>query len=217
MAVGVGLAKRNKRDAINFASERWIDTFFAVNGVTINVVDEDNAWKQRPAVFIFNHRNNFDPFIAAKIVRRDFTGIAKKELEDDIFMRTAGRLLDVAFIDRSNSAKAVAALKPIEEMARKGLSVMVAPEGTRLDTTEVGRFKMGAFRIAMAAGIPVVPIVIRNAEMIAGRNATQMNPGTVDVAVLEPIPTDDWTLRTLKARIGAVRDLYVDTLRKWPA
>jgi len=50
------------------------------------------------------------------------------------------------------------------------LSVMVAPEGTRLDTTEVGPFKMGAFRIAMAAGIPIVPIVIRNAEMIAGRN-----------------------------------------------
>jgi putative phosphoserine phosphatase / 1-acylglycerol-3-phosphate O-acyltransferase len=217
MALGVGMVKRNKRDAINFASERWIDTFFAINGVTINVVGEDNAWNHRPAVFIFNHRNNFDAFIAAKVVRRDFTGVAKKELEADLFMRTAGRLLDVAFIDRTNSAKAVAALKPIEELARKGLSVMVAPEGTRLDTTEVGRFKMGAFRIAMAADIPIVPIVIRNAEMIAGRNATQMNAGTVDVAVLEAIPTDDWTLRTLKARIEAVRDLYLDTLRNWPA
>ena len=94
---------------------------------------------------------------------------------------------------------------------------MVAPEGTRLDTTEVGRFKMGAFRIAMAAGIPIVPIVIRNAEMIAGRNATQMNPGTVDVAVLEPISTDDWTLRTLKARVDGVRSLYLDTLHHWPS
>ena len=81
MAVGVGLVKRNKRDAINFASERWIDTFFAINGVTVNVVGDDNAWKQRPAVFIFNHRNNFDAFIAAKIVRRDFTGVAKKALD----------------------------------------------------------------------------------------------------------------------------------------
>jgi putative phosphoserine phosphatase / 1-acylglycerol-3-phosphate O-acyltransferase len=217
VAVGVGVAKGNKRDGLNFAIERWLNTLFTLNGVTVNVVGEENAWKQRPAVFIFNHRNNFDAFIAARVVRKDFTGVAKKELEADLLMRTAGRLLDVAFVDRSNSAKAVASLKPIEDLARKGLSVIVAPEGTRLDTTEVGPFKRGAFRIAMAAGIPIVPIVIRNAELIAGRNATQMNPGSVDVAVLEPIATDDWTVRNLAARIERVRNLYIDTLRDWPS
>ena len=93
---------------------------------------------------------------------------------------------------------------------------MIAPEGTRLDTTEVGEFKKGAFRMAMATGIPIVPIVIRNAEMIGGRNATQMNRGTVDVAVLPPIPTDDWTRANLRARMDAVRQLYVDTLGVWP-
>jgi putative phosphoserine phosphatase / 1-acylglycerol-3-phosphate O-acyltransferase len=216
LALGVGLLKRNRRDALNFASERWSDALFAINGVTINVTGKENAWAQRPAVFIFNHRNNFDAFIAAKIVRKDFTGVAKKELEQDAFMRTAGRLLDVAFIDRSNPDGAVAALKPIEELARKGLSIVIAPEGTRLDTTEVGEFKKGAFRMAMAAGIPIVPIVIRNAEMIGGRNATQMNRGTVDVAVLRPIPTDDWTRANLSARMHAVRQLYVDTLGAWP-
>ena len=80
--------------------------------------------------------------------------------------------MDVAFIDRSDPAEAVAALKPLEDLARKGLSVMVAPEGTRLDTRQVGPFKKGAFRIAMAAGLPIVPIVIRNAEVIAGRDGT---------------------------------------------
>ena len=81
---------------------------------------------------------------------------------------------------------------------------------------EVGEFKKGAFRIAMAAGIPIVPIVIRNAEMIGGRDAATMNPGTVDVVVLEPIPVKGWTLKNLDQKIAQMRQLYVDTLRDWP-
>jgi putative phosphoserine phosphatase/1-acylglycerol-3-phosphate O-acyltransferase len=70
--------------------------------------------------------------------------------------------------------------------------------------------------MAMAVGIPVVPIVIRNAEIIAARNSTTMNPGTVDVAVFPPISVSDWTVETLSDRIAEVRQLYVDTLSDWP-
>lgn len=104
----------------------------------------------------------------------------------------------------------------MEERAKNGLSIVIAPEGTRLDTTEVGPFKKGPFRIAMAAGIPIVPIVIRNAEIVASRNSTTINPGTVDIAVFPPIPVDDWTLDTLPDRIAEVRQLYLDTLKDWP-
>ena len=68
----------------------------------------------------------------------------------------------------------------------------------------------------MAAGIPIVPIVIRNAELVAARNSTIINPGTVDVAVFPPISVDDWTLDTLPERIAEVRQLYLDTLADWP-
>jgi len=100
---------------------------------------------------------------------------------------------------------------------RKGLSIVVAPEGTRLDTQSVGPFKKGAFRIAMATGLPVVPIVIRNSDSIAGRNSTTINPGTVDVAVLPPVSTADWTVEDLRERIEEVRSAYVKLLADWPA
>ena len=45
----------------------------------------------------------------------------------------------------------------------------------------------------MSVGIPIVPIVIRNAEVIAARDSSTFNPGTVDVVVYPPIPVDDWT------------------------
>jgi putative phosphoserine phosphatase/1-acylglycerol-3-phosphate O-acyltransferase len=80
----------------------------------------------------------------------------------------------------------------------------------------VGPFKKGPFRIAMAAGVPIVPIVIRNAEVIAHRDSSTFNPGKVDVAVYPPIPVDDWTVENLSDRIAEVRQIYLDTLKSWP-
>src|SRR6202034_4806901 len=113
-----------------------------------------------------------------------------------------GKVLDSVFIDRDNPAAAIESLHQVEDRARQGLSIMIAPEGTRLDTTSVGPFKKGPFRLAMAAGIPIVPIVIRNAEIVAARNSTTINPGTVDVAVFPPIPVDGWTVETLPEQIA---------------
>ncbi|MEO3760345.1 HAD-IB family hydrolase/lysophospholipid acyltransferase family protein [Mycobacterium sp. B14F4] len=215
-AVGLGLLTRNKRTGVNFFTSTFGRTLLNTIGVNINVLGRENLTKQRPAVFIFNHRNQADPLIAGRLVETDFTSVGKKELEKDPIVGTLGKIMDAAFIDREDPRKAVEGLKKVEELARKGLSILIAPEGTRLDTTEVGPFKKGPFRIAMSAGIPVVPIVIRNAEVVAARDSSTFNPGTVDVVVYPPIPVEDWTHDDLGERIEEVRQLYLDTLKDWP-
>ena len=199
-AIGVGLLAGNKRRGVNFFTSNWGSLILAATGVHLNVIGEENLTAVRPAVFIFNHRNQVDPVIAGALVRDNFTSVGKKELEKNPIMGTLGKVMDAAFIDRENPKAAVEELKKVEELARKGLSILIAPEGTRLDTTEVGPFKKGPFRIAMAAGIPIVPIVIRNAEVIAARDSNTFNPGTVDVIVYPAIPIDDWTVENFPAR-----------------
>jgi putative phosphoserine phosphatase/1-acylglycerol-3-phosphate O-acyltransferase len=216
-ALSLGVLTRNKRVGVNFLTRYWPEAVLALSGVKLNVTGEENLTAQRPAVFLFNHRNNFDIFVVAALVKDNWTGIAKKELETNPLVGPLGKLMDAAFIDRADTASAVAALAPIEEAARKGLSIVVAPEGTRLDTQSVGPFKKGAFRIAMATGLPVVPIVIRNSDSVAGRNSTTLNPGTVDVTVLPPVSTADWTVRDLRERIEEIRIAYVKLLAEWPA
>ncbi|MFV0494285.1 HAD-IB family hydrolase [Mycobacterium sp.] len=215
-AVGLGLLTRDRRRGVNFFTSNYSQLLLATCGVHLNVLGRENLTAQRPAVFIFNHRNQVDPVITGALVKDNWVGVGKKELERDPIMGPMGKLLDGVFIDRDDPASAVETLHTVEERARNGLSIMIAPEGTRLDTTGVGPFKKGPFRIAMAAGIPIVPVVIRNAEMIASRNSTTLNPGTVDVAVFPPIPVDDWTVDTLSDRIAEVRQLYLDTLADWP-
>jgi len=216
-ALGVGVLTRSRRAGVNFLTRYWPETVLALSGVRLNVIGAENLNARRPAVFLFNHRNNFDVFMVAALVRDNWTGVAKKELASNPLVGTLGRLLDAAFIDRDDTTAAVAALKPVEEAARKGLSILVAPEGTRLDIAGVGPFKKGAFRIAMATGLPVVPIVIRNSDLVAGRNATTLHPGTVDIAVLPPVSVADWTVQNLPDKIEQIRGEYLDLLADWPA
>ena len=215
-AVGWGLLTRNRRRGVNFFTSAFPQLLLGVNGVKLNVVGEENLTRQRPAVFIFNHRNNIDPVIVGALVKENWTGVGKKELQNDPLVGTLGKLVDTVFIDRDNHESAVASMKEAEQLARKGISVVIAPEGTRMDTKSVGPFKKGPFRLAMAAGVPIVPIVIRNAEVISARDSSTLHPGTVDIVVYPPLPLDGWTLDNLSERIEEVRQLYIDTLTKWP-
>ncbi len=215
-AIGWGLLTRSRRRGVNFFTTAFPQLLLGINGVNLHVLGEENLKRRRPAVFIFNHRNNIDPVIVAALVKDNWTAVGKKELQSDPVMGTLGKLVDTVFIDREDPKAAVQSLKEAEDLARKGLSVVIAPEGTRTDTRSVGPFKKGPFRLAMAAGVPIVPIVIRNAEVISARNSSTLHPGDVDVVVFPPLSVADWTLDDLDDRIAEVRRLYIETLADWP-
>ena len=205
-----------KREAANFLASTLTEISLGLGKVKLEVTGEEYLWSARPAVFIWNHRNIFDAQIVGRLVQRDFGAVAKKELENAPLFAAAARFMPIAFVDRNDSRAAVAALEPATRLLGEGLSMLVAPEGTRVPGGGIGEFKKGAFRMAMAARVPIVPIVIRNAEDIGPRSSGTMRPGKVDVAVLPPIRVDDWTLRDLDRRIEGVRQLFVQTLAHWP-
>jgi len=130
------------------------------------------------------------------------------------------QFMPVAFVERSggSAGEAAKALKPVTHLIEQGYSIMVAPEGTRVRdmTVPLGPFKKGPFHMAMQAGVPIVPIVIRNALDVGGRDAKLMRAGTVDIAVLPPVQTGKWSARTIDKHVAEVRQLFLDTLENWP-
>jgi putative phosphoserine phosphatase/1-acylglycerol-3-phosphate O-acyltransferase len=214
-AVAVGLVRRNKRAGVNFLTRLWPGTVLALSGVKLNVTGAEHLAERRPAVFLFNFRSGIDVFLVAALVRDNWTGGAEKEMHSSRVFGQLGKLVDVAFADRGDPGTA-AGLKPLVAAARQGLSILIAPEGAGPDTWPVGPFKRKAFLIAMTTGLPIVPIVIRNSELVAGRHTAKINPGTVDIAVLPPVSVDSWSLRDLRQRIEQVRATYGRTLAEWP-
>jgi putative phosphoserine phosphatase/1-acylglycerol-3-phosphate O-acyltransferase len=215
--IGLGIVNRSKADAVNTMISVGGDLALGIAGIHLHVIGEEHVWSDRPAVFLFNHQSSIDPVLLMALLRRDVTAVAKKELASNPIVRLAGALADAVFIDRANREGAIDAMRPlVEEALLRGKSLAVAPEGTRSGTGRLGPFKKGAFRLAMAGGVPVVPIVFRNANDVWPLGTQFMRPGTVDVVVHPPIPTDGWTDETIDTHIAEVRGIYLDTLANWP-
>ena len=82
----------------------------------------------------------------------------KKELRKIPFVGTACAVAGHIFVDRSNPRAALQSVELVKKELVDGISTVIFPEGTRTKTGELGRFKQGAFKIAMDLKLPVVPI-----------------------------------------------------------
>ncbi|MFD4468363.1 HAD-IB family hydrolase [Rhodococcus sp. NPDC058505] len=215
-AVGVGLLTRNRQTAANLVGAVGPDLALTICGITVTVRGRENAWSSRPAVFMFNHQSSLDVLVLGTVIRCDVTGVAKQEAARDPRFLPVGALLDVAYLDRSDTTAAKAALAPAVAKLRSGTSLAIAPEGTRSPTPRLGRFKKGGFHVAMQGRVPIVPIVIHDAGELMWRNSLVAHPGTVHVDVLAPVPTDDWTVETLDEHVREVREMFDECLRRGP-
>jgi len=91
---------------------------------------------------------------------------------------------------------------------------MIFPEGTRSRTPVLGPFRKGAFHLAIQAGVPIVPVVMRNTGELMQKGSLAINPGVIDVVVLEP--ETDWTVENLNDHVAALHRRFEETLARWP-
>ena len=217
--IGLGLINRSRNTLLEITGGVGSDLGLALAGVDVDVVKgTEHLWSARPCVFVFNHQSKLDPIVLMKLLRGGFTGVAKKEAANVPGFGQFFRLAGVAFVDRGNTKQAKNVLAPaVDKVRKERLSLVIAPEGTRSATPRLGPFKKGPFHIAMQAEVPMVPIVMRNVGEVMWRGAQIIRPGRVEVAVLPPVDTSEWTVETINDHVADVRGMFVDTLAHWPA
>jgi len=200
------------KDGVNSMMSTVGDLVVTLAGIELVVKGNEHLWSHRPAVFILNHQSNADLFLAAKLIQKDATGIAKKELQNYPIIGQMMQAAGVIFIDRKNREKAIEAMKPAVDVLKNGTSIIIFPEGTRSYDYKLGPFKKGAFHMAMQAGVPLVPIVIKNAHDVMPRGSNLFRPTAVEVNVLPPIPTENWKVKDLNKYVAEVRNLFLEQL-----
>ena len=215
--LGLGALNRSRRQAIDLAVGMAGDASLAAAGFDVEIEGAGHLLAAKPCVAVFNHQSTFDVPVMMKVLRGGFTGVAKASVARLPIWGQFFRFADVVFIDRGDHQQAMQALEPaVRRLQDDGISLAIAPEGTISPTPDPLPFKKGAFHVAMQAGVPVVPIVLRNTGNLMGYSALAVNPGTIQVRVLPAVDTSQWTEDTLGERAEEVRELFVRALRDWP-
>ncbi len=171
------------------------------------------AEKFYPAIYVSNHTSALDIFIGIWLAPIGVVGIAKKEV---VWYPFFGQLYAISghlLIDRSNRANAVEALSGLAKaIQRYNLSVWMWPEGTRSRDGRLRPFKKGFAHLALATKLPIVPVVVSGAHRSWRKGSLILEPTTIGLQVLDPIPTTDWTLENLDQKIELVHQRFLDAL-----
>lgn len=144
--------------------------------VPIKVTGRENVDSNQSYVFVANHQSFLDVFAVYGWLPNNFKWLMKKELRKIPFVGTACAVAGHIFVDRSNPRAAMESLTYIKAQLHDGISTVIFPEGTRTRTGEMGRFKQGAFKIAMDMDLLVVPISLSGFFDAMPRNKFYVKP-----------------------------------------
>ncbi|WP_085247863.1 1-acylglycerol-3-phosphate O-acyltransferase [Gilliamella mensalis] len=177
---------RNPKNVARFA-HIFSFLFKPILGVKVDTRLSPNISKMGSCVYIANHQDNYDVIIAGDVVQPKTVTVGKKSLAWIPFFGQLYYLTGNILIDRNNKSKAHDTIgQVVNEIKKRGISIWIFPEGTRSRGRGLLPFKTGAFKAAIAAGVPIVPICVSQTNDI---KLNRLNNGYVIIEMLEPIET----------------------------
>jgi 1-acyl-sn-glycerol-3-phosphate acyltransferase len=152
------------------------------------VVDDVHPDPRRPYVFVANHESNADPFLVA-MVPWEMKWLSKKSIFDIPLLGWMMRVAGDVEVDRGNKESARQALVEMRDRLDRKLSIIVFPQGTRSRDGTVGPFREGAFRLAIEAGVDVVPLAVSGTSESLPKGSIAFEKTSASVTVLPPVST----------------------------
>ena len=161
-------------------------------GQRVRLLKAFPAVEEGPYIYVFNHTSLLDTFVMITVIP-EFTGaIGKKEQFDVPLWGWILRRWGAVPIDRKDAKDAIQRMDKVEEAVHSGLSLLIAPEGTRSPDGALLPFKKGPFHIALNTKTPIVPVAIKGAYRAKNKNSWKLTPSTITVDLaLNVVPSED--------------------------
>ncbi len=180
----------------------WGRTFIRVGGWSVHVEGMENL-PSGGAVLVSNHQSLVDIPLFLTAFTRPVRFLAKRELGKIPLFGKAMANAGNVFIDRRDPGDVPRMFREAAVRLSGGQLIAVFPEGRRTRDGAIGVFKTGAFRLALEAGAPVVPVCIDGGFRAMPRGARRFRPARLVVRVLKPLAAGEMT-GDVKERIAPI-------------
>ena len=136
----------------------WSRSFYRLMFLPVTVEGLEHIQPGQSYVFVSNHQSMFDVWLIYGWLPVIFKWLMKAELRKVPFVGIACKAAGHIFVDRKNPKAAMESMENIKKQLKDGVCTVIFPEGTRTKDGQVGRFKRGAFQIALDLKLPIIPI-----------------------------------------------------------
>ena len=179
-------------------------------GVKIEVVGREHLEPGQNYIFMSNHLSNLDPPVLFPVIPGRCAALIKKELLRLPILGMGFKQADFVPVDRSNRESAIESVNAAIQVLRKGLHIVIFPEGTRSTDGHLLPFKKGPFHLALQSGFPIVPVTLLGTFESWPKTRFAMRPGTAAVVFHPPIDPRSYSDRD--SLMKAVRDTIASAL-----
>ncbi|MDD5155151.1 MAG: lysophospholipid acyltransferase family protein [Candidatus Omnitrophica bacterium] len=171
----------------------WSDAVIALNPYwKVEVNGLSNIDKNRTYIIIANHQSLADIVLAYQI-KMQFKWVAKESLFKIPFVGWSMALAKHIKLERGKLGSIKKVYREAAHWLRSGISVLFFPEGTRSQTTEMGDFRNGAFKLAIKERVPILPVLFEGTGTAIPRGSWIFTTRTcAKLHILPAIETTDY-------------------------
>jgi len=191
----------------------WASCLVWAAGVRIRLHNAERMQTGSPRIFVSNHVSWYDVLTLASVLPR-YKFVGKAELFKIPIFGRAAHAAGMVAIQRDNRKSAFESYRVAAERIRAGASVVVFPEGTRGKTYALRTFKKGPFVLAVAAGVPIVPVIVHGTIEVMPRDTFRVRSRVVDIHFLEPIDASGLTYEDRNRLSRAAWDRMAAAMRE---
>ena len=169
--------------------------FLRWSGIPVAVRGIEHVPDGKTAVLAANHTSYLDAAVLLSILEyRGYAFVAKREFQDNFLMSILLSGFGTQFVERFDVVKSAEHANELAEAARRGISLIVFPEGTLKRGTGLMDFRTGAFQAVAQAGIPVVPVALRGLRSVLRDGTWYLRRAPVTVTIGAPLFPEgsDW-------------------------
>ena len=180
--------------------------------IPLRVEGLERIERDTPCVIIANHASYLDGLVLSFVLPGIPAFIVKRELAGNFFARLFLQRIGCQFVERFDARRGIEDTRRLQHLARSGQTLVFFPEGTFVRAPGLKPFRMGAFLVAVEAGLPLVPVAITGTRHILPADVWRPRRGRVTVHIGEPIPPagGDWAA-AVKLRDGARAQMLLHT------
>jgi 1-acyl-sn-glycerol-3-phosphate acyltransferase len=180
----------------------------------ITVEGRENALRKTPYVIISNHQSTLDILILNCLKYR-WKWISKIENRKVPFLSWYMVMAKYIYVDRGNKESKAIMMDQCAENLRKGISVLMFPEGTRSPDREIAPFKLGAFQLALMTDKSILPVVVDGTGGVLPKHGLIFSTSNIlKIRVLDPVHPGAFGTGNPEELAAKFRNLMAEELKK---